>query len=374
MKKERNSNFELLRIIAMLMIIVFHIWCNVISSQLGGDVTYFNQPIIYKRLFILDLISPLGQIANAVFILISGYFMVNKENINIVKISKKLFAQIAFSFLLLMFVPVIIYKIFDRITIKMISSNFINDSSWFLGFYFIIILSAYLFLNKYLNKMDFKKYTNFLVVLFALIQLKFPIGILNSISRGICIYAAGIFLFSLGGYIKKYDPFKEAKNIFFILMLIIIFVLIITSGYNIRSTDIQLYDPSTTFIQNVEWFEIYNFIPLISSICIFELFKRLKIRKNKVINYIGGSTLMIYLLHENDFVHSLWSSVNWIELLSNNTSSFVYNYIIWSLGTFEVCLLFYVIYDYIKNKAIIILKKLFINYQSDKKVKHFKEV
>lgn len=84
-KKVRSSNIELLRIVAMLMIVIYHIVCHCVIPQLTDSASiermgngYFNVPAFYKKLLIVDLIDPWGQISNAIFILISGYFMVSK--------------------------------------------------------------------------------------------------------------------------------------------------------------------------------------------------------------------------------------------------------------------------------------------------------
>ena len=79
-EKPRESNFELLRIIAMLMIICFHIVC-VFDSQLKSPSSYeiidgslFHEPIFYKRLLIAEFITPFGKTGDTIFILICGYF------------------------------------------------------------------------------------------------------------------------------------------------------------------------------------------------------------------------------------------------------------------------------------------------------------
>ena len=83
-KKIRSTNIEILRIVAMLMIVIFHIVCHCISVQLvGGDSVIkigndlFNNPVFSKRLFLLDAIMTWGTTGNALFVLISGYFLVH---------------------------------------------------------------------------------------------------------------------------------------------------------------------------------------------------------------------------------------------------------------------------------------------------------
>lgn len=92
---KRNSNMELLRITAMLMIICYHIFYHCINVQLTdidwiskSGSNFFCYPRFSYKLCILAIISPMGQIGNAIFLIISGYFMVPKEYIDLLKISK----------------------------------------------------------------------------------------------------------------------------------------------------------------------------------------------------------------------------------------------------------------------------------------------
>ena len=74
---------------------------------------------MYKKLLILASVSPMGQIGNGIFILISGYFMANKgKDIDLTKMSKKLLIQMGFT----------------SITLTVMSM------AWFIGYYFAVIV------------------------------------------------------------------------------------------------------------------------------------------------------------------------------------------------------------------------------------------
>lgn len=350
MKKERSSNIELLRIIAMLMIIVYHIWSHCICVQIANDLLYFNNPFIYKKLMLLDVFSPFGQIANGIFILISGYFMFNKK-IDLSKISKKLIFQSLFSTIVLMLFSTIVYKLFEDKSVHLITINFFNQGSWFIGYYFIVILCAYLFLNNFLSKLKYKEYTNMLIVLFAIIQFKWLIDILNSISFEISVFLTGIFLYSLGAYIRQFNPFKKIKSRYLYGVLLVVILLMLLSYYNLNSTNIRSYyiNGSINYSQSVNGYANNYFVPVIASISLFELFLRFKIKKNYVINYIGSATLMIYLLHDNDFVYSLLKNIDWLLLISSYPLKFIYYFILSILAIFEIGLLIYILYGIIKK-------------------------
>ena len=69
---ERNSNIELLRIIAMFFIIAHH---YVTSSNVTSLFDYSN---ISGNMLFLQIFGMFGKIAINIFTLITGYFMVNK--------------------------------------------------------------------------------------------------------------------------------------------------------------------------------------------------------------------------------------------------------------------------------------------------------
>ena len=70
---ERNLNFELLRIIAMFMVVMLHV--NLFGGLLSG-----YKPTLYPVPFLVsNFIEFLCIIAPNLYVLISGYFLSNKK-------------------------------------------------------------------------------------------------------------------------------------------------------------------------------------------------------------------------------------------------------------------------------------------------------
>ena len=118
------------------------------------------------------------------------------------------------------------------------------------------------------------------------------------------------------------------------------------------------------FIQSVTTYDNNQIIPIILGITIFELFRRIKLPSNSIINFLGASTFMVYLLHDNEIVYNIWNAQDWITLLYKNTFSFVTMYLIQVLVAFLAGLVCYCIYVFI-GKLLNIFKPLVIKQSGD---------
>lgn len=352
---KRNSNIELLRIFAMLMIIAYHIYCHCVNIQLTNTNSMtrlgnglFNTPNFYKKLLILVTVSPIGQIANAIFIIISGFFMVSKgKNINLTKISQKLLLQQGFAAALLTVGSTLFFLLTDGIFVNLINVNIFNNMSWYVGYYFSIIVFAKLFLNKFLAGIDRKQYLEFLLVIFAIIQFNWSGGVINSLASGLLTFCTGVFLYSLGGYIQKYNPFSNIKTVLIIGFVIVIYLLIYVSSFNIIENKIQIYygNKSTdVFIQTLPGVENNYFIPITIGVSLFELFRRIPEINSRIINYVGASTFMVYLLHDNSFFYGIWNTQDWITVLYYHPCQYILKHFVWTMMTFGIGILAYSLY------------------------------
>ena len=168
-RKQRASNIELMRVIAMIMIITFHITRHSIRDQLVDkslislfDISdCFCHPKFYPQLMFLYLIMPMGKIGNGIFILISGYFMADRR-IDLVRTGKKLIGQMAYMTLVLMFMSytgfLLLYRHAEGVRVNLTNLERFNNNSWFIGYYIMVIIIAGLILNRYLQKWNRKTY------------------------------------------------------------------------------------------------------------------------------------------------------------------------------------------------------------------------
>lgn len=363
-KAKRSSNIELLRVFAMFMIVIYHIAYNCIISQLT-DVNSINSmrnglfchPLFYKKLLILSMIMPMGTAGNAIFILISGYFMVQKgSDVHLDRIGKKLLYFMGFAVIALTIGSTLFHFVKGNISTTLIGIRLFNDPdwAWFVGYYFVVMVIAAVFLNRYLAKLNQKQYLTLIITLFAIIQFGWSLGVLENIGGGIGILFTGVFLYSLGGYIKRYNPFRFVKTYAIILCIVILNLFICLSTYNTTVTAIQNYvnNHSTgLFIQSqyVPYYPNYSIVVIILGVCLFEIFRRIRIPYIKIINFLGGATFMVYLIHVNGFYYGLWNTQDWITLLYWHPYYFILKLLLWAGMTFGSGVAFYILYLGVKQ-------------------------
>ena len=140
LKKIRQSNFELLRIISMFMIICFHYAVHSIDKLENN----FN----FGSNFIYTFFMSGGPLAVLLFIMITGYFMIKSD----IKIKRLIDLEIQVLFYSILGLLIWLIFIKEPITyselIKSVLPN-LSNSYWFFTSYFAIYLFMP-FINKFL--------------------------------------------------------------------------------------------------------------------------------------------------------------------------------------------------------------------------------
>lgn len=174
-------------------------------------------------------------------------------------------------------------------------------------------------------------------------------------ANGFRTLACGLFLYALGGYIKKYNPFEKIEVWVLIVLIAGLYTLIYISYYNVVANSIHSYlmnnaaqkangQAVDVFLQPFLWFDNFGSIPVILAIVLFELFSRFRIPSNRVINFVAGGTFIIYLIHDNEFWRCIWRERDWVKTLSENPLIYCYKLCKWTVFVFCVGLLIYCLY------------------------------
>ena len=366
-KTKRQSNFELLRIFAMVMIVLFHIQKNGPQRLLTGDYGYFPQPILYLRFLILEIGAPFGPIGNGLFIIISGYFLNSNLNIDTGKIAKKLLLQLGFAVSVLMILSAVWITFFnnEELTLGIVTKGDFNAGWWFLGYYMFVIIIAKVFINRFTAKLTRSQTLSLMLTLLAVSQFEWSGKLLANLATGLRLVTVGVFLFLMGGYIAKYNPFKNVKTFTVILIIAAAVGITFLSQYNSAAESIDYYIKSKSagpFIHGIQEFSDYEIIPIIIVISIFELFRRMNIPYNAVINFIGKSTLMIYFFHENGFFQMFYKEDAWMEALKSSCLQYCLMWFKWAAIAFAFGLAGYVLYTLL-GKLLPRMRSVFITQE-----------
>lgn len=317
MKKicNRQSNFELMRIISMVMIIIIHLIFHSVLSSTTNE----------KLQLVIDFLVLLCSVCVNSFILLTGYFQCEnkfsiKKVVDILKSTwfyKVLFLIIA---LMISIMPITNIEIFEELLpIDM-------RDYWFINLYIVLyILSPYI--NILIKKMSQSEYRRLLIISFILFMV-IPIVTNNrAVQNNGYTLINFCFLYLVGGYLRQYPinkniHFKNYSNNKIKFIFLVIFICSLTVNFIIYqfSKQLVLFDHSlfqrlgNTIMMNYRSFS--NPLIVIQSIAYFIYFGACKIKSN-VINKIGKYVLDVYLIHENYYILSvlyIWIGVSsWLR-------------------------------------------------------------
>ena len=338
-KKERYSNYELLRILAMFSIICFHF-----SDH--GVISVDSVPLSFNRI-VLEILRIGGGFGNCIFVLLCGYFLVDStiKKKKIIKLYSQVFFYSVILGLLAMYLGILPLS-FENIK-NIIFPITYNQYWWFSNYFILIILSP--FLNKMIKKFNKKELMYLSIILFVICSI-----LPTFINKNTFYSDLGFFinLYLIGAILKKVN-FKKLENIknclFLSIVTLIICIISILICDKINFPDIYKY----------VW--PMNKVPIVFlSISIFFLFKNLKIKTNKLINTAASTTFGIYLIHMNPYIWTIF----WVKLFNNSVYFlkwyFPFVVLIQCIMVFILC----GIIEYLRNKLFMKLpyiKKVYEN-------------
>lgn len=285
---ERESNIELLRIIATVFIFVYH---YMVHGAISEVYVYTTNKIV--ALFL----STEGQVGVDIFFLITGYFMINSK-FKIRKALKFSFQVLFYSVLLAILELQSSGNSFEIASIARFFSPITKNIYWFATVYMWIYLVTP-FLNAMIKGMG-KRGCEVFLVLFGIL-----LSILPMFFNRYFMYSElrwGIFMYVLGAYIRLYNiEFKNKKigMLISILHPILIFLLEMAIVFLERKLSWN--------INKDKCICMYSIFSIIGSVGYFLFFKNLNIKHNKFINYVSKICFATYLISD----HQLYQRHMW---------------------------------------------------------------
>jgi hypothetical protein len=290
-KLMRSSNFELLRIAAMLMIVASH----AAQHSARGNFDLIARPLNLNVIF-LYFAGTCGQLGVVIFVIISCWFLCSANSVRLKKIGG-IYLQTMISSLAIFAVIKIsgAEKVGARDFLHSILTPLWNGY-WFVRTYLIFLLFVP-FLQKFVQSADEKTHKNLFVVFTIILPFArffFPIaeefGTLGDF----------LYIFAAVSYLKKHDGNFLERNSAAAFVLFFVFPRIFMCILNFVSFKFGLMNE--IFLKRIllHVFAIRHILTMISGMSFFYIFKnRVKIGANFFVNSVAKTTLGVYIFHEN---------------------------------------------------------------------------
>ena len=356
-KKVRQSNFELLRVISVILILMSH--CDDFFGF--GDV--YGATLGVNKL-INDWLHAGGQIGVGCFVLISGYFMVQQE-FSLKRILK--LAGGVWFYTICLWAAWVALNIFQgevQIGATLVQTVYaffplLFTHYWFATAYTILMILSPFF-NKLIFSMDRKNYRAFLailIVLFVVLQGGIP-KTLREMSEGRLIPV--FIMYFIAGYLRRFRTERKHNAARHFSVAAITYILLIASSYVITWLGVALNNQSILSLQY--FYRVLNspFVVVIST----ELFigmMETPIKYNKRINEVAACSFGIYLIHTNRL---MWGYLTMIFSRYKETRPlFVLLYTVISIA---VIYLGCILVEFVRRKTVEKLWMAFLDKHLDK--------
>lgn len=305
-RSKRDSGMELLKIFGMLMIIFGHI---IRTLRLKSAAVPYSDYVIDTaaatesvRVLMLHIMSYSGQFGNWMFFFCSAWFLVDSKE------SRK--NKITFMVMDIWLVSVIILAVSLIVNRDLISNKAIMQSlfptislnNWYMTAY-MLLYAAHPFLNMIIEKLP----QNRLFALSATLMVLYTgINFIKEtfFSSRLIIWIAVYFAVA---YMKKYLPEfvnSRKKNIrlFIIAFVCNITLILATNWVGLHTTAFK--------VDMNHWINISSPFLIAMGAALFNLMRNVHF-SSRVINYISGLSLLIYIIHENVIVRTCLRAFIW---------------------------------------------------------------
>ena len=348
-KSNRVTGLELLKFIGIFLIVICHVVSTLGSDKLqliGYNDYFLNIALPTKNIqhFVLGMLTYSGILGNAIFLISSIWFLLDKEKTNGQKIFRMVceiwFISVVWLLVTICFTNINLTK--DYIKQSLMPTYHFNN--WFLTYYIVLSL-IFPFLNIIIKNITKRQHLIISIVLF-ICYIVLPFKRSFPFANELILWISVNFII---GYFKTYciDICNNIKlnRIILISNILIQFLLIL--GANIISlSNIDKFIPLTNWLNN---FNVFIYIIAFSAINIY----RNKQFHSNTINYLASFSMLVYIIHENLIFRDFYRPVIW-QFIHDN---FGYNLVLlwallYSILLFILSLLLSVIYKLVLQKPI----------------------
>lgn len=315
MNPKRNPNFEILRVLAMFMIVIIHFDAHGINRALMAETeSPFTIPLTnigITNFCLSQYIMFISSVGVNIFVLITGYFMYDKKpkSYRFIRVwFQTLFYGLFFGFLFFILGLADNHTVIKGLVKSLFPLSIGNH--WFVRQYLgLMIISPFLNLAiKNLRKPIYDLLMIVVLITGTTVLLRFPWGYSLEFNSGnsfiwfIYLYISGCYLrrFDMSIRVKKYLKFRT----FLIVSVCICLISLIPSM-------VKSYMGGALYPVAYH----YNGVSFYLSLIIFLQFKDSRMPNNiifRMIIRLAPYTFGVYLIHDNSLVRNmLWYGLNW---------------------------------------------------------------
>lgn len=342
-KTTRYSGVELLRILAMFLICIYH---ATLTSKSYLDFSSHSFGII-----VLNIFYSFGQIGNILFVICSSYFLLDSRHTKKEKAIKLLLDSMIISILIFVTFVICGYKVSGAgECIKNIFPD-LYDNVWFVTTYFLFYL-IHPILNLAIERLGKKSHFTLLLFVFLLYGVY---GTFTYFSVGVNDLIKFVLVYFVVAYMKKYyqDFCKNRRKntILFLIFAGIYILLLVLKNFLI----------SITIALDI-WFSPF-LLPML--LFLFNIFNSFKFT-NKTINYIASCSLFVYCIHDNLLLRSV-TRPKYFEYVLSKSPNMYFGWVILCgivmfFGAYILSLLYRVtlskLTDFLSKKLAIVTDKI----------------
>ncbi len=335
--KNRSSNFELLRMIAMLMIVASHYAAHGIEKATVMDEAFlvWGTGTALRRAF-TSFLNPGGEIGVALLFMITGYFLIRREGYSLKKTVLECVYYSVFAIVLCavgMMTGGIPYMAGQNIVAFLARSIFMPMTStawWFVAVYVFLMLFSPV-LNSFLRKLNQK---GFLLLLICGGLVWYCLA--GFIGTGFFDLQKAAFFYTIGAYISRFGAGKKV------------------SGWILCPTAFLAWTGSAAcfYLHGMQCFAGKGggladrvilalgsdlFVPL-CAVTVFLFFRSLPVRQSNFINTAAATTFGIYLIHDSLIARPLiW--YRWLRVAETQYFASLYplRAVVTIVGIYAVC-------------------------------------
>ena len=337
MKKIRESNFELMRIISMFFI-VFHTlsYSGYLGRATGG------------MYLLVTFIKSITLVHVNSFILLCGYFQC-KQKLKLGKVISLINATWFYKAgILLLFLACGWLITNPPTTTEILRTILPLDYGlyWFIGNYIVLYLISPI-LNIVINNTTKQQLRNVIIILLVIVSGLSLVTVdsfyNNNYGRSLSTF---ILLYFVGAYLRNYPidqsyfmkPFTitAKRTVWFLTMIVCAVIGTMCCCVSQQIIDLGSVSQEIGHILDYLFSSYSSPFVLLQTLCYFMLFASFTF-KNKIINAIAGCTIGVYLIHENKYIRENFYDFIGITNITNIDLKAIAILFAIVIGMFVVC-------------------------------------